>query len=140
MARGINQIQDIFPIILRPVSKADRRALMVIPRSLSKSMESRTWATIFLALTAPVYSNNRSARVDFPWSIWAMIQKFRIRAWSMKTSSLSGTMMIVPALAGLLYKINQKMNLDNLNKSPKIPMSPCAHGTLRQRNDYSIFP
>lgn len=66
MARGINEVQEIVPAVLRPVSKADRPGFDGDPRSLSKSMESRTWATIFLALTAPVYSNNRSARVDFP--------------------------------------------------------------------------
>ena len=29
-------------------------------------------------LTVPVISRKRSARVDFPWSMWAIIQKFRI--------------------------------------------------------------
>src|SRR5688500_13493781 len=30
------------------------------------------------ASTAPVTSRMRSARVDFPWSMWAMIEKFRM--------------------------------------------------------------
>src|ERR1700694_6294294 len=31
-------------------------------------------------LMAPVNSSRRSARVDLPWSMWAMMQKFRIRS------------------------------------------------------------
>ena len=52
---------------------------MVIPRSRSKSILSRTWACISLPKTVLVYSNNLSANVLFPWSICAIIQKLRIR-------------------------------------------------------------
>jgi len=33
---------------------------------------------------APHRSINRSASVDFPWSMWAMMQKLRMRDWSMR--------------------------------------------------------
>ena len=31
----------------------------------------------FPVRSAPVYSRSRSARVDLPWSIWAMMEKLR---------------------------------------------------------------
>jgi len=53
-------------------------SLMVIPRSRSKSIVSRTWFRISRAVRVPVASMRRSANVDFPWSIWATMQKFLI--------------------------------------------------------------
>src|SRR3989304_6127082 len=53
--------------------------LIVIPRSRSRSMESSTWSTAFLGSMAPVRASSRSARVDLPWSMWATMEKFRIR-------------------------------------------------------------
>ena len=41
-------------------------ALIVIPRSRSKSIESSNCADISRCSTAPVDSNKRSASVDFP--------------------------------------------------------------------------
>src|SRR3954452_2743547 len=57
---------------------------MVIPRSRSRSMESSTCAIISRWLNAPVTSNRRSASVDLPWSMCAIIQKFLINAGSMR--------------------------------------------------------
>src|SRR6478735_1129921 len=51
---------------------------MVIPRSRSMSMRSRYCARIARASTMPVIWSMRSASVDLPWSMWAMMQKFRI--------------------------------------------------------------
>jgi hypothetical protein len=45
-------------------------------------MSSRNCADISRAETAPVRSSRRSASVDFPWSMWAMIEKLRMRAVS----------------------------------------------------------
>src|SRR3954451_22005892 len=53
---------------------------MVMPRSFSRSMLSRTWDVISRAESPPVTWISRSARVDFPWSIWAMMEKLRIRS------------------------------------------------------------
>src|SRR6266511_1267311 len=61
-------------------------ALIVIPRSRSSSIESRTCGRCPLA-TAPVSSRKRSASVDLPWSMWAMIEKLRIR--SMRSPSMA---------------------------------------------------
>src|SRR6185295_7043163 len=52
--------------------------LMVMPRSRSISIESRIWSRKSRASTPPVRWIRRSARVDFPWSIWAMMQKLRM--------------------------------------------------------------
>src|SRR5262245_7381247 len=51
-----------------------------MPRSRSRSIESSTWSTAFLASIVPVKARNRSASVDLPWSMWATIEKFRILA------------------------------------------------------------
>src|SRR3954447_3306187 len=53
-----------------------------MPRSRSRSIESSTWARIDRGSTVFVISRMRSASVDFPWSMWAMIEKLRMCAWS----------------------------------------------------------
>src|SRR5213593_234114 len=55
---------------------------MVMPRSRSSSMSSRNCSDISRAETAPVRSSRRSASVDFPWSMCAMIEKLRMRGVS----------------------------------------------------------
>src|ERR1022692_4490052 len=52
---------------------------MVIPRSRSRSMLSMNCALRSRSVSAPVASSNRSASVDLPWSMWAMIEKLRMR-------------------------------------------------------------
>ena len=49
-----------------------------MPRSRSMSIRSRYCARIARASTTPVICSIRSASVDLPWSMWAMMQKFRI--------------------------------------------------------------
>src|ERR1700687_1032746 len=51
---------------------------MVMPRSRSMSIESRIWSRKSRSSTAPQRWISRSARVDLPWSMWAMMQKFRM--------------------------------------------------------------
>src|SRR4051812_7218034 len=53
-----------------------------MPRSRSRSIESSTWARIDRGSTVFVISRMRSASVDLPWSMWAMIEKLRMCAWS----------------------------------------------------------
>jgi hypothetical protein len=57
--------------------------LIVIPRSRSRSIESSTCARISRFETASVSSRMRSASVDLPWSMCAMIEKLRMWLWSM---------------------------------------------------------
>src|SRR3989338_3857308 len=52
--------------------------LMVMPRSRSSSIWSRYCGFMRRASTVFVASSSRSARVDFPWSMWAIITKLRI--------------------------------------------------------------
>src|SRR5580658_6791151 len=59
-------------------------ALMVMPRSRSRSMSSRICACISRPVTEPVSSRRRSLNVDFPWSMWAMMAKLRRRRASMR--------------------------------------------------------
>ncbi len=56
--------------------------LMVMPRSRSMSIRSRYCARAARASTTPVSWSIRSASVDLPWSMWAMMQKLRIVAGS----------------------------------------------------------
>src|SRR5689334_16246391 len=51
--------------------------LIVIPFSRSRSILSRTCSFIFDLGTVPVSSSRRSASVDLPWSMCAMMQKLR---------------------------------------------------------------
>ena len=53
-------------------------SLIVMPRSRSRSSVSSTCAFISRFWSMPVASISRSARVDFPWSICATIQKLRM--------------------------------------------------------------
>ena len=46
--------------------------------------------------TMPVTSSIRSASVDLPWSMWAMMQKFRMRAGSV----LAGVVTVPPSSHG----------------------------------------
>ena len=57
-------------------------ALIVMPRSRSSSIESSSCSRISRSDTAPVSSRMRSASVDLPWSMCAMIAKLRIRSCS----------------------------------------------------------
>src|SRR6266581_6978789 len=54
-----------------------------MPRSRSRSIASRTCASISRSCSAPVSSRNRSASVDLPWSMCAMTEKFLMRPGSM---------------------------------------------------------
>src|SRR3954464_15821872 len=63
---------------------------MVMPPSRSRSIESSSCAFIERGSTVWVVSRMRSARVDFPWSMWAMIEKFRMWAWSATQERLRG--------------------------------------------------
>src|SRR5262249_42321135 len=49
-----------------------------MPRSCSRSIVSRNWAPVSRSLMEPVYDSNLSARVDLPWSMWAMMLKLRM--------------------------------------------------------------
>ena len=69
-------------------SKRTLWSLMVMPRSLSRSMVSRYWARISRGSTAPQSSSIRSARVDLPWSMWAMIDVLRNRERSMSPQTV----------------------------------------------------
>ena len=78
---------------------------MVMPRSRSRSMESRNCSLISRWVRAPVRSISRSERVVLPWSMWAMIEKLRmffmwaihqsINAFARARTACSGACMIV---------------------------------------------
>src|SRR6266545_4394635 len=52
-----------------------------MPRSRSRSIVSSTCSRIKRLSSVPVSSISRSARVDFPWSMWATMQKLRMWSW-----------------------------------------------------------
>src|SRR5688572_16110082 len=57
---------------------------MVMPRSRSRSMVSRTCSAISRSARPPHIWMKRSASVDLPWSMCAMIEKLRMRCWGVK--------------------------------------------------------
>ena len=58
-------------------------ALMVMPR-LALEIHGVEHLVLLLALwIVPVNSSRRSESVVFPWSMWAMMQKLRVRVWGM---------------------------------------------------------
>src|SRR4051794_38546189 len=63
---------------------------MVMPRSRSSSIESSSCGRCLRGSTAPVTSRMRSASVDFPWSMWAMIEKFRMLSAGARTLPMLG--------------------------------------------------
>ena len=73
---------------------------MVIPRSRSRSIASSTWSTMSRSLIVPVRSSRRSASVDFPWSMCAMMQKFRMRAWGVATAHMVSSPEVGPGGTG----------------------------------------
>ena len=51
-------------------------------------MESSTWSAISRSLNPPHNWIKRSDRVDLPWSMWAMMEKFRIRStWDERSAT-----------------------------------------------------
>src|SRR5450759_2548322 len=63
--------------------------LIVIPRSRSSSILSRSCSFMSRAATVPVTSRTRSASVDLPWSMWAMMLKLRM--WSSAVTTANDT-------------------------------------------------
>src|SRR3954470_14808473 len=63
---------------------------MVMPRSRSSSIESSSCGPCLRGSTAPVTSRMRSASVDFPWSMWAMIEKLRMLSAGARTRPMLG--------------------------------------------------
>ena len=78
MARGVDEIELITAPVRRVVIQGDALGLNGDPRSRSKSMESSTCSAISRSLSPPHTWISRSERVDLPWSIWAMMEKFRM--------------------------------------------------------------
>src|SRR5437879_6683838 len=79
---------------------------MVMPRSRSRSMVSRTWSCMSRWLIDPVNSSRRSASVDFPWSMWAMMQKFRTSLLSAGTEQIVGRSQLTLLVLGVVLVIS----------------------------------
>src|SRR6478672_3421863 len=66
--------------------------LIVMPRSRSMSIRSRYCARAARSSTTPVSCSIRSANVDLPWSMWAMMQKLRRIAGSVRPGCGAGVL------------------------------------------------
>src|SRR5690348_10739640 len=95
-------------------------ALIVIPRSRSSSIESSTCSRMSRAETASVISRMRSASVDLPWSMCAMIEKLRILLWSM-----AGAMVLAAARGLFAREVDESARasalLDHDRAEPRMP-------------------
>ena len=75
-------------IFFREMQFVEMQENYTLQRWSKKDIISSTWSTISRLERAPVYSKIRSAKVDFPWSICAIIQKLRIGClWGCNTGS-----------------------------------------------------
>src|SRR5699024_9849325 len=98
--------------------------LMVIPRSRSMSIRSRYCARITRSSTTPVSCSIRSARVDLPWSMWAMMQKLR---------SCSGAVAL-GAMVALAAGVTMGTGLTTSGvggRDRSVPIVPCLLGATR---------
>ena len=57
-------------------------------------------------LIDPVNSSRRSASVDFPWSMWAMMQKFRTSLLSAGTEQIVGRSQLTLLVLGVVLVIS----------------------------------
>ena len=57
---------------------------MVMPRSRSRSIASSNWSCLSRSVIVRVNSSRRSESVVFPWSMWAMIEKFLVSERGMR--------------------------------------------------------
>src|SRR6266446_4400991 len=92
-------------------------ALMVMPRSRSRSMESSTCSCISRCESAPVISSKRSASVDLPWSMCAMIQKLRMNFGSIYLMTGRGSLFemshaarIAPCNHSVCHKVREAVD------------------------------
>src|SRR2546421_7512288 len=75
-------------------------ALMVMPRSRSRSSWSSTCSTMSRGATVPVNSSKRSESVVLPWSTWAMTEMARIDRVGVGTTRVYGRGLTLSALQG----------------------------------------
>src|SRR3954469_9343635 len=75
-----------------------------MPRSRSNSIESSSCGRCLRGSTAPVTSRMRSASVDFPWSMWAMIEKLRMLPAGARTPSMLGGGGVTPPSPPAAYQ------------------------------------
>ena len=108
-----------------------------MPRSRSMSIRSRYWARIWRGSTTPVICSIRSASVDLPWSMCAMMQKLRMRPGSVAPgSSFVGTVVLCVVQAGWRRPWRpwrQPVSSHALPLRPAGRASPCARWRLLHR-------
>src|SRR3954451_4288453 len=129
--------------------------LIVMPRSRSMSIRSRYCARALRSSTTPVSCSIRSASVDLPWSMCAMMQKFRMIAGSVLPGWAEGcedTPLIVP----YRYPSAKRDGGRGTRRPPSYTMSamtstaagprghlglePVPHGSTARRLDWLLLP
>src|SRR5579859_1210178 len=106
-----------------------------MPFSRSRSMASSTWAIISRWASVPVRSSSRSARVDLPWSMCAMMTKFLM--WFCSKTFGRETNTVISALAVLLLVACQSPTLAPTpapTSSPPPPATSTRVDLLNQAN------
>ena len=79
--RGLEETGPGADLVVVNTCTVTAEALMVMPRSRSRSIESSSWSRASRSETALVACSRRSARVLLPWSMWAMMEKLRTGKW-----------------------------------------------------------
>src|SRR3954466_7587469 len=107
-----------------------------MPRSFSRSIESRCWSVITRCDTVLGYSSSRSESVVLPWSTCAMMQKLRVYLDGIGSGSSShvgefGKAFHHPRFLGATRQATEH---------PAGPKFPKFRGARRGRGTHAVFP
>src|SRR5687767_1334047 len=86
-----------------------------MPRSRSRSMLSSTWSAISRSASPPHIWMKRSASVDLPWSMCAMMEKLRMRDWAINKEGARGTLLWAAILSQLGHGLGGQPVSTHLN-------------------------
>src|SRR3954451_22981152 len=104
-----------------------------MPRSRSRSIESSSCGRWLRGSTVPVISRMRSASVDFPWSMWAMIEKLRM-CWSGRDIPESRLVALRPAEPAC-NQPSDLVRLLDLQRDDRADVDGCARRDAETQRD-----
>src|SRR5436853_2843019 len=107
---------------------------MVMPRSRSSSIVSSSCGRCLRGSTAPFVSRMRSASVDFPWSMWAMIEKLRMFRAGCTAQMLRAPDPAHDQLADLVRLVHaQASDREGVHRQPRDDARAEAHDLHHER-------
>src|SRR4051812_10834091 len=122
-------------------------ALIVMPRSRSRSIESSTCSAISRSASPPHIWMKRSASVDLPWSMCAMMEKLRILVWdieALRRINKEGAPLGHPPLTARYSSLERNSALVGEPRDRHeggtlaAPHLECQHGTLVEPGEHLV--